>query len=172
MKLLYLLRHAKSSWEDPALEDLDRPLSPRGKRASQLIAEHLHRSGVAPALVLCSSSLRTRETLAAIVPVLEGDAEVRIEGALYAAGVDELLARLQAVPESAPSVMLIAHNPGLQQLALSLARSGRALERLRERFPTAALATLAISAGGWAELGQGDAQLEAYVVPRELQQNI
>lgn len=168
MKLLYLLRHAKSSWDDPGVEDRNRPLAPRGRRAAQRIAEHLRGGGVAPALVLCSSSLRARQTLAAVVPELESDAELRIEGALYSAGADELLARLRAVPESVPSVLLIGHNPGLQELALSLACGGGALERLRERFPTAALATLAIPTAGWPELRTGDAELEGYVVPREL----
>jgi phosphohistidine phosphatase len=118
--------------------------------------------------VLCSSSLRARQTLAAVVPELESDAELRIEGALYSAGADELLARLRAVLESVPSVLLIGHNPGLQELALSLACGGGALERLRGRFPTAALATLAIPTAGWPELRAGDAELEGYLLPREL----
>jgi phosphohistidine phosphatase len=119
-------------------------------------------------VVLCSSAVRTRETLAAILPVL-GDPEVLIEDALYGASADALLSRLQTVPDSAESVLLIGHNPGIGDLALALAGGGDdvALRRLREGVPTGALATLAI-ADGWAELRDGGASLVEYVVPREL----
>lgn len=78
MKRLWLLRHAKSSWEDPGLPDPDRPLAPRGRRAAELLAAHLAASDVRPGVVLCSSSLRTRQTLAAILPAL-GDALATVE---------------------------------------------------------------------------------------------
>jgi phosphohistidine phosphatase len=118
--------------------------------------------------VLCSSAVRTRETLDAILPVL-GDPEVLIEDALYGASADGLLSRLRAVPDSAESVLLIGHNPGIGDLALALARGGDedALRRLGEGVPTGALATLAL-AGGWSELRDGGAALVDYVVPREL----
>ena len=169
MKRLYLLRHAKSSWDDPELADRDRPLAPRGRRAVALVAAHLRRERVSPELVLCSSALRTRQTLASILPALEGDVEVRVENVLYAAGVDDLLARLRSVPESVDSVMLIGHNPGLQELALTLAADDSTLERVRERFPTGALATLVFREATWSALGAGDAVLAGYVVPRELE---
>lgn len=168
MRLLYLLRHAKSSWGDPGLEDRDRPLNSRGRRAARLVAEHLRAEGVSPELVLCSASLRTRQTLAAILPTLEGELEARIEVALYSAGAEELVERLRTVPASTSSVLVIGHNPGLHELALSLAGTGRDLERLREHFPTGALATLAVPEPGWAELAEGDAELTGYAVPREL----
>ncbi len=168
MRRLYLLRHAKSSWDDPALADRDRPLSPRGRRAAKAIADHLGQEGLSPALVLCSSALRTRLTLAAILPSLDGDSEIRVEGALYGAGAAGLLERLRAVPEQVPSVLVIGHNPGLQELAVSLSGSGEALRRLREHFPTGGLATLAIEDAGWAHVGVGDAEVVRFVVPREL----
>ena len=168
MKRLFLLRHAKSSWDDPELADRERPLAPRGRRAAVLVAEHLRREGVSAELVLCSSALRTRETLAAILPALDGDVEIRIEGGLYAVGADDLLERLRGIPESVTSVMVIGHNPGLQDLALMLVAEGRGLDRLREKFPTGALATLGFGDAPWSALSAGDATLEAYVVPREL----
>lgn len=171
MSVLYLLRHAKSSWDDSGLEDRERPLAPRGRRASALIAEHLRGDHVAPALVLCSSALRTRETLAAILPVLEGEVEIRIEDGIYGAGVDALLARLSDVPDSLPSVLLIGHNPSIHELALTLAGRGDGLDRLRERFPTGALATLSIPTGGWSGLRPRAAVLDDFVVPRELEES-
>ena len=105
MKRLFLLRHAKSSWDDPGLDDHDRPLAPRGRRASAVIAEHLRQERIAPALVLCSSARRTRETLERVMPL--DQAEVRIEGELYGASPKDLLQRLREVPDEVDSVMLI-----------------------------------------------------------------
>ena len=163
MKHLYLLRHAKSSWDDPTLADSERPLAPRGERAGKKLAKHIERENIRPALVLCSSARRTRDTLQRIAAVL-GRADVRIEDDLYAASERELLARLRSVPDSVDSVMVIAHNPGLQDLVLTL--GGESAAPLAEGFPTGALATLAVPS--WSELGHGSAELVAYVVPRDL----
>jgi phosphohistidine phosphatase len=167
MKQLFLLRHAKSSWDDSDLVDHDRPLAPRGRRAVKLIAEHLNREGVRPALVLCSSARRTRETLDGIVPALGEGLSVQIERELYAASEQSLLDRLRAVEDRVESLMLIGHNPGLEQLALSLAGSGHKLAVLRRKYPTGALATLEFS-GRWGDLRPGHAELTDFVTPKEL----
>jgi phosphohistidine phosphatase len=166
VRRLFLLRHAKSSWDDPGLDDHDRPLAPRGRRASALIADHLRRDRIGPALVLCSSARRTRETLERVRPAL-GAAEVRIERELYGASSEDLLHRLREVPGEVESVMLVGHQPALQELALRLATKGPELERVRAKFPTAALATLSF-AGEWSELGHRGAELVAYVKPKQL----
>ena len=168
MRTLYLLRHAKSAWSDPSLDDADRPLAPRGERAAKRIAKELHRRKVRPELVLCSSSLRTRQTLAAIERSLGEDCLVELEPRLYAASAEALLTRLRAVPGPVRSVMLIGHNPGLQDLALALTSRGAALPELEAKFPTGALATLVLRSTDWASLSPGDAELVDYVVPREL----
>lgn len=131
------------------------------------MAEHLRAEGIEPALVLCSSARRTRETLERVLPGLGDDVAVEIEEELYGAAAGELLARLRRVPEHVTSVMLIGHNPGLEQLALSLARAGERLDDLRAKYPTGALATLAFR-GPWSELGAGGAELTTFVKPREL----
>jgi phosphohistidine phosphatase len=166
MKRLYLLRHAKSSWDDPGLPDRDRPLAERGKKAAEKIAAHLKRSGIRPDLVLCSSALRARQTLSRIVSAI-GDAETGIVDGLYAAEAEDMLARIREIPSGIASVMLIGHNPGMQDLALELASEGEDLERLRARFPTAALATLELE-GEWGDLRAGGARLVGLVVPKEL----
>ena len=166
MKRLYLLRHAKSSWDDPGLPDRDRPLAERGKRAVGKMAVYLEANGIRPDLVLCSSALRARQTLDRVASSI-GDAETGIEDGLYAAEAEGLLERLRRVPSGIASVMLIAHNPGMQDLALELAADGADLERLRQKFPTAALATLTFE-GEWVELRSGGASLAGLVVPREL----
>jgi phosphohistidine phosphatase len=163
-KRLFLLRHAKSSWDDPRLDDHDRPLAPRGLRASALIADHVRQSGIVPDLVLCSSARRTRETLDRVRPSL-GPAEVLLERDLYGASSEHLLQRLRTVPDEIESVMLVGHQPAIQELALRLAVEGP--EALKAKFPTAALATITFD-GDWSELGQRGAELSAYVKPKQL----
>jgi phosphohistidine phosphatase len=168
VKRLWLLRHAKSSWDDPSLPDTDRPLAPRGRQAAELLAAHLAISDVRPRAVLCSSSLRTRETLAAILPALGDALEIRIERVLYGAGAAELLERLRKVSNRASSVMLIGHNPGIQDLALGLAASGPALAALRGKFPTGALAALDVEVQRWRDVDNGIATATTLVTPRSL----
>jgi phosphohistidine phosphatase len=167
MKQLFLLRHAKSSRDDPELVDHDRPLAPRGRRAVTLIAEHLGRERVTPALVLCSSARRTRETLERIAPALGEGIPVQVERELYAASEQRLLERLRAVEDGVESVLLIGHNPGVEQLALSLAGSGAKLARVRRKYPTGALATLQFS-GPWSKLRLRSAKLTNFVTPKQL----
>jgi phosphohistidine phosphatase len=126
------------------------------------------RKRIRPALVLCSPSLRTRQTLKAIEPSLGKGCPLELVAELYAASDQELLERVRALPDSADSVMLIGHNPGLQQLALLLASRGVDLPKLEQKFPTAALATLVVGSDSWATLRPGDAELVDYVVPRQL----
>ena len=168
MRTIILLRHGKSSWSDPTLSDVDRPLAPRGERASRRIAKYLRQQRIRPALVLCSPSLRTRQTLEAIAPSLGKGCTVELVPELYGASERELLKRLRALPESAASVMLIGHNPGLQQLALALASRGGDRAKLEQKFPTGALATLAVNSDSWTLLRPGEAELIDYVVPNQL----
>ncbi|HSO55000.1 MAG TPA: histidine phosphatase family protein [Actinomycetes bacterium] len=164
-----MLRHAKSSWDQPSLPDADRPLAPRGRRAVEVLAAHLAASDVRPTVVLCSSSLRTRETLAAILPALGDALEIRIERALYGAGAAQLLDRLRQVSNRASSAMLIAHNPGIQDLALALARGGPALAGLREKVPTGALATVELDVERWRDIDHGTGTATILVTPRSLE---
>jgi phosphohistidine phosphatase len=168
MRTLYLLRHAKSSWAEPALPDRQRPLAPRGRRDAKRIAKHLVRIEIQPELVLCSSALRTRETLKLVRVALGTTSTVRLEDELYGASAEQLLERIRLVPASTASVMMIGHNPGLQELALLLAEDGADLDRLEEKFPTAALATLTLPKAAWSQVVPGAAVLTAYVVPKQL----
>jgi phosphohistidine phosphatase len=160
-KRLLLLRHAKSSWDDPALADHDRPLAPRGRKAAKRIGEHVRRNDIPIDLVLCSSARRARETLELVGP----SAEIQVEPGLYGASADELLERLRRVPEEVETVMLIGHNPAIQELTIDLA--AHAGELAHEKYPTGALATLTFI-GPWHALDPGRAELTAFVRPREL----
>ena len=160
VKTLYLLRHLKSSWDDPGLADRDRPLALRGLKAGKKMARHLRKTGVEAELVLCSPATRTRETLDAVRGAI-GDPEVRFDERLYAASGRELLDVLRGVDFGVGSVLVIAHNPGLEDLAATLGGT------VQEKFPTGALATLAFQCV-WSELEPGSCELTAFVVPREL----
>jgi phosphohistidine phosphatase len=164
---VYVLRHAKSSWDDPALADHDRPLNERGRRAAKAMRRHLAGAGIAPDVVLCSTAVRARQTLERLEPALDG-AAVSVDAQLYGAGARTLLDRMRALPESVGSVMVIGHNPGLQELVLGLAAPGPSRDRVALKFPTAALATLAFDAAGWRALAPGAAELVAYTRPRDL----
>jgi phosphohistidine phosphatase len=166
-KRLFLLRHAKSSRDDPGLADHERPLAPRGRRAAKVIAEHLRRESLVPGLVLCSSSRRTQETLEGIAPALGDRVAVQIESELYAAPEQRLLERLRALEEDVESVLLIGHNPAVERLALDLAGSGDKLATVRRKYPTGALATLEFT-GPWRELRPGTATLADFVTPKQL----
>jgi phosphohistidine phosphatase len=160
VRQLFVLRHAKSSWGDPALSDHDRPLASRGRNASKLLAGHLRRERIEPELVLCSSALRARETLELVDPA----GERVIEPELYTATPGSLIERLKQVTEQVASVMVIGHNPTLQRLVLTLVGGD---DRVEHRFPAAALATLELDCP-WSELGPGRAKLTALVRPKDL----
>ena len=170
MKTLYLLRHFKSSWKDKTLEDFDRPLAKRGRRAAELMAGYVARNGIAPAQVLCSPSRRTRETLERMQESLGGAVPTRFEKGIYLADASALLVRLRRLGDVG-SVMIIGHNPGLETLALALIGSGeeKAHTRLASKFPTGALAVLTTEIQNWRELEAGCARLDAFVCPRDLE---
>ena len=167
MKRLFLLRHAKSAWDDPTLLDRDRPLAPRGRKAAKRVARWAKRHRVRPQLVVCSSAARARQTLQRVLPGL-GEPAVWFEVTLYAAAVDTLLDRVRALPDEVDDAMLVGHNPGLMELLLLLAAPGPLRERACTNVPTGALAELELEVERWADVSPGEARLREFVLPREL----
>lgn len=169
-KEIVLLRHAKSSWDDPLLDDFDRPLAKRGRKAAKQIGEWLKQRGIEPALVLCSASERTRETLDLVLPALKADPVIVYERRLYLADASDLLDRLHEIADDVPSVLMVGHNPGMQDLALALApkRMRRERRRLAEKFPTAAVAWFRTGAKHWSDIKPNETELLAYVRPADL----
>ena len=165
---LWLLRHAKSSWDDPDLDDEDRPLAPRGERAADRMRDLLEEADIRPELVLCSSALRARQTLARVLVSLGTALEVRIEPALYTFEHAVLLDRLSRVSADVTSVMLVGHNPAIQELAVRVADRGGRLDDLSRKYPTAGLAEIAFGSGSWDTLADRPGELTRFVMPREL----
>jgi len=177
MPTLMLLRHAKSDWPKSGgskLDDHDRPLSSRGRKDASRMGKYMRSEKCEPALVLCSTAARTRETWDLVALELKSKAKVRFEKALYLAAWPALLSIVQSTAATTPSLMLIGHNPGMEQLAIALALqpktpSERArAENLSKKFPTCALAVLEFE-GDWRAVKPGSGRLAAFVKPKDLE---
>lgn len=170
MRKLFLLRHAKSSWDDPVLTDFDRPLSRRGREAATRIAAFIERLDQPPRLALVSTARRTRETWEALAEVMP-EVPTSFEPGLYAAGQTDLFRRLQKLDPPLESVILVGHNPGLERLADCLI-DGRgeavALDRMARKYPTGALAELTLDIGGWDRLECGCGKITRFTRPVDL----
>lgn len=173
MRQLLLLRHAKSSWDDASIPDRDRPLNARGRKAAAVMRQAMRDLGLVPDLVLLSPARRTTETLEALEPWDETPLIEPNEN-LYLAHPPQLLAALHGVAETVRSVMLIGHNPGLHELAVSLAgqhamvHPAPAEKALIAGFPTGALAEFVV-AGSWWNLREGGGRLVRFLTPRMLE---
>jgi phosphohistidine phosphatase len=171
MRHLYLLRHAKSSWDDPSQPDHERPLAERGRQAVGVLGRYVEQHRIQPDLILCSSARRTRETLEGVLP---GRAAL-VESDLFVAGPEQLLQRLRQVEPEVGSVLVVGHNPAMQMLTMKLAggeSAGRpsgaeGLEEIRRKLPTGALVTLSFDSP-WPELAYGSAELVDYIRPKAL----
>jgi phosphohistidine phosphatase len=170
---LVVLRHAKSDWP-PGVPDDERPLSGRGRRDAKAAGAWLATNELLPDAVLCSPAARTRETWARLVTGLEsvtkaGDLvpEPTYEDAIYEASVSALTGVLRRVDDSATTVLLVGHNPGVHELVLDLAdQTGEKARVLAgASYPTSGVAVLKVS-GPWSKLSHGSAELLEFAVPR------
>ena len=173
MKTLFLLRHAKSGWDDATLDDHDRPLNARGRKAAPEIGRWALKSGLIPDLILCSTSVRTRDTVALAFPETTRP-PVEYDRELYLAPMEVLLARIQDQDDARNALMLVGHNPGLGDLAVALARTGGpAPEEARRRalatkFPTLGFAGFVFAVDRWRDVSPGAGQLTHFVTPKDL----
>jgi len=158
MKTLHLLRHAKSGWSDRSLADQNRPLNRRGKRTRKVIARHV--AGWSVDLVVCSTAVRARASATPVIDAL--GCAVRYERVLYAADGRDLFELVRALPDDVDTVMLIGHNPSLEEFTATLCGSSA-------RYPTAALGTIDFMIDHWADVASGSGALTAHVTPAQLQ---
>ena len=165
MKRLILTRHAKSSWDDPATPDHDRPLNDRGKAAAAELGVWLASRGYVPDEVLCSDALRTRRTWSGLAPALPGTPVLNLKPALYHAGPDVMLAVLRHATEGC--VMMIGHNPGIAEFAERLVARAPVNADF-SRYPTGATLVCDFAVDTWAEVGFGTGTTVDFIVPREV----
>lgn len=171
MRQLLLLRHAKSSWDEPHLSDHARPLNVRGKQAAAMMAREMRRLGLLPDLVLVSSARRTLQTLSALEPWDNPPRVVPLD-ALYLAPASDLLDALHQAPPTAQCVLIVGHNPGLHDLAMQLAGAHAAVtdlqvQRLAEGYPSGALSEFSVAVP-WGAVGEVGARLTRLLLPNEL----
>jgi phosphohistidine phosphatase len=170
MLKLLLLRHAKSSWADPGKSDFDRPLNGRGREAAPAMGAFMAANGLAPQRVFCSSAQRARETLAMMLPHIATDMEVTLTRRLYEADCEGYLTAARTVGGTVNTVLLIGHNPAMEDVAMVLAPTGDpdSLMLLREKFPTCGLAVIEFDGPRWDETGPGGGRLVAFHTPRSI----
>lgn len=161
MRTLYLLRHAKSSWEDETLRDFDRPLKERGRKAAKLIGRVLTSEKLSEVLVVSSPAVRARETTEIVLSSSGIKAELRFDPHIYEADLHALLAVLSRIEDERQVVILVGHNPGLEILVRYL--TGEILA-----MPTAALARIELQGKSWKALSDGDGRLDSLITPKSI----
>ena len=162
MKILLLLRHAKSSWKDESLSDFDRPLNERGKKAAQAIGRYIRKQKIMPDLVLSSPAVRARETTGIITTTAKLTAEIRYDQRIYEADPLRLVQVVSQIEDNFCSVLLVGHNPGIEALLGSLTGSS-------QHMPTAALAKIRLEGvDEWSEISEAKAILELMIKPKDI----
>jgi phosphohistidine phosphatase len=170
MKRLFVLRHAKSSWDDPALEDFNRPLNDRGWKAAGRMGRELKQRELRFDLVMSSMAARARETLDGIRDKLELNVEVRFEPSMYLASEETLLSLVRALPQEIHCPLLIGHNPGLERLLVGLTHDDDdgLRHRIAHKYPTGAFAAVEFPAHRWADVTPGSGVIRELILPKEL----
>ncbi len=169
MKTLTLLRHAKSGWDDPVARDFDRPLNGKGKRAAAMVGWHMRSLDLAFDHVVASPAVRVIETLDEIVAGYGRTLAPIWDRRMYLASSPMLLDLVHGLPAEAGKVLLVGHNPGLEDLVLMLVPDAADTLRdaVEEKYPTASLAELQFE-GDWTDLAAGCARFTRFVRPRDL----
>lgn len=169
MKSLTLLRHAKSGWDDPVSRDFDRPLNPRGRRAARTVGGEMRARGLAFDRVLASPARRVIETLEEVAASY-GPLDARYDERLYLASTATLLEMVRATPDEVGRLLLVGHNPGLEELALCLSpRNDSGLRgEVEIKYPTGTVAEIALPVEHWAEVKEGIGRIQRFIRPRDL----
>jgi len=169
MRRLLLLRHAKSDWPE-GLDDSLRPLADRGQNDAPEMGKAMARAGLVPDLALISTAVRTRQTWELLAPQLGRSVRSAEEPGLYGASEQTLLEFTRYAPEEAETLLLCAHNPGIERLARSFANSGDAdaIRRVFKKYPTCGLAVIDLPINAWKQAAPPAGRLEMFLTPKIL----
>ncbi len=169
MRTLLLLRHAKSALDGATIADFDRPLSPDGERVSPIMGRHLRDTIGAPDHVLCSAASRAKQTWEQMAGCFDTAIPAEISRDLYLASTEGLLDAIKQTPDDVQRLLVVGHNPGMHQLAAQISAGGdRALlAKLRDRFPTGAIAEIRLDIDSWGD-ASAPGELCRFVTPKEL----
>jgi phosphohistidine phosphatase len=170
MKILTLLRHAKSAWDDPVSRDFDRPLNRRGQRAAQTVGREMRRLGLEFDHVIASPAVRVIETLGDVEQGYGAKFGQTYDERLYLASPSTLMDVIHESGDRLERILIVGHNPGLERLALALtsANPNALRSRLEIKYPTATLAEIALPVDRWADVVEGEGELQRFVRPRDL----
>ena len=164
---LLLLRHAKSAWPE-GVADHDRPLADRGRKAAPIIGAYMAREKLMPDLALVSPARRAQETWKLVREALLKRVAQHDAPEIYEVAAAQMLEALRTVKPGIRTLLIVGHNPGMEDLAALLTKDGDAdaIGRMKEKFPTAALAVIDFGIEGWGDVAPGSGYLERFVTPR------
>lgn len=169
MKTLTLLRHAKSGWDDGVQRDFDRPLNAKGRRAAQVVGRHLKREGLHFDHIIASPAVRVQQTLEEVTSGYGDALQPAWDRRIYLASAATLLDLVRDLDDAHGTVLLVGHNPGLEDLVLLLVPDAEPMRgAVEEKYPTASMAELSFSIERWREAAKGGAALTRFVRPRDL----
>lgn len=171
MKLLGLFRHAKSDWHDRAARDFDRPLNARGRKGAAIMGRHIDEHGIKWQRVIASPAVRAAQTIELAAEAAGRTVPVEWDRRIYLASSGALADLVREIAEPTQRVLLVGHNPGLEDLIFDLVPddgSSPLREWVEEKFPTATYAVLALDIARWADLDDGCARLVHMTRPRDL----
>ena len=168
MKTLTLLRHAKSSWGNSAERDFDRPLNARGREAALAMGREIRALGLAFDRIVASPSARTAETLAVLAEGHGTEFDAENDARVYLASPTTLLQIVREADDAHHRLLIVGHNPGMERLALLLSRGGALRDRIADKYPTGALAEIALPVARWRDVGEGGGTLARFIRPRDL----
>lgn len=168
MKTLTLLRHAKSSWDDTALRDFDRPLNARGKRAAQTVGRAFRSEGLSFDQVLASPAVRVIETLDEVAEGYGALIDAEYDQKLYLAPVPALLEVIRGADDEAERLLIVGHNPGLESLTLALAGESALRSEVAVKYPTGTVAEIRFDIDNWIDVEEGRGRLTRFIRPRDL----
>ncbi len=160
MKKLYLVRHAKSDWNDPGKIDFERGLNKRGKRSIPLMAEALKQRGVIPDLILSSAAKRAKKTAKGLAKELDYKGEIVFDKALYFTEPEDMIEKIRGIAENKNSVFLIGHNPEMTELSNMLT------ETYIDNIPTLGIVGMSLSIEKWKELKAHKAKMDFFIFPK------
>ena len=158
-RILYLLRHAKSSWKDDSVKDFDRPLKGRGREAAEQLGQRLASEKLQDAVLICSPAARARETAQIVLKHSRHRMDQRFDERIYEASLRDLLQVVSEIPDDKQTAMMVGHNPGFEELLAFLTGEAR-------RMPTCALAKIKLEAASWKDLKAGEGRLATFLTPK------
>lgn len=171
MKTLTLLRHAKSGWDDPVERDFDRPLNAKGRRAAATVGRHMRSLDMHFDQVIASPAARVKETLESVETGYGAPLEPHFDRRIYLASAETLLDVIHDTPDNADTLLLVGHNPGLEELVLLLVpdrEEDGERDKVEEKYPTASVAQITLDVPSWRAVQPGGGALSRFIRPRDL----